>query len=209
MSAGICTVRQTDSVDDILTRADAALYRAKDAGRNPSLLRSPVCAVIVTNIVLTSKMGTSRSGPVQDTCQVAAEALSHIGDKWTSRMIGVLSDGPTRSQTRIRATDIGALANGRFAPKAAAWRGFALTPRKARRITPDPKVRSLGSLKSLKSPTRRWISYENRAPNTRHEHGVGAGSRVMPTNHRLLLGVFQSSNNVRALLGVGNADEGL
>jgi diguanylate cyclase (GGDEF)-like protein len=34
MSAGICTVRQTDSVDDILTRADAALYRAKDAGRN-------------------------------------------------------------------------------------------------------------------------------------------------------------------------------
>jgi diguanylate cyclase (GGDEF)-like protein len=34
MSAGICTVRQTDSVDDILIRADAALYRAKDAGRN-------------------------------------------------------------------------------------------------------------------------------------------------------------------------------
>ena len=34
MSAGISTVRQTDSVDDILTRADAALYRAKDAGRN-------------------------------------------------------------------------------------------------------------------------------------------------------------------------------
>jgi len=46
-------------------------------------------------------------------------------------------------------------------------------------------------------------------PNTRHEHGAGAGSRVMPTNHRLLLGVLQSSNNVRALLGVGNADEGL
>jgi diguanylate cyclase len=34
MSAGIFSVRQEDSADDILTRADAALYRAKDAGRN-------------------------------------------------------------------------------------------------------------------------------------------------------------------------------
>jgi diguanylate cyclase (GGDEF)-like protein len=34
MSAGICSVRQEDSADDILVRADAALYRAKDAGRN-------------------------------------------------------------------------------------------------------------------------------------------------------------------------------
>jgi diguanylate cyclase (GGDEF)-like protein len=34
MSAGICSVRQEDSADDILSRADAALYRAKDAGRN-------------------------------------------------------------------------------------------------------------------------------------------------------------------------------
>jgi diguanylate cyclase len=34
MSAGICSVRQEDSADDILGRADAALYRAKDAGRN-------------------------------------------------------------------------------------------------------------------------------------------------------------------------------
>jgi diguanylate cyclase len=34
MSAGVCAVRQHDSADDVLTRADAALYRAKDAGRN-------------------------------------------------------------------------------------------------------------------------------------------------------------------------------
>jgi diguanylate cyclase len=34
MSAGVCSVRQHDSANDILARADAALYRAKDAGRN-------------------------------------------------------------------------------------------------------------------------------------------------------------------------------
>jgi diguanylate cyclase (GGDEF)-like protein len=34
MSAGICQARQNDSADDILARADKALYRAKDAGRN-------------------------------------------------------------------------------------------------------------------------------------------------------------------------------
>ena len=34
MSAGICSVRQTDSAEDILARVDVALYRAKDAGRN-------------------------------------------------------------------------------------------------------------------------------------------------------------------------------
>jgi diguanylate cyclase (GGDEF)-like protein len=34
MSAGISSVRETDSAEDILARADAALYRAKDAGRN-------------------------------------------------------------------------------------------------------------------------------------------------------------------------------
>ena len=34
MSAGICTVRQEDSAADLLARADIALYRAKDAGRN-------------------------------------------------------------------------------------------------------------------------------------------------------------------------------
>jgi diguanylate cyclase len=34
MSAGICSVRQADSADDVLARADIALYRAKDAGRN-------------------------------------------------------------------------------------------------------------------------------------------------------------------------------
>ena len=34
MSAGICSVRQADSTEDILARADIALYRAKDAGRN-------------------------------------------------------------------------------------------------------------------------------------------------------------------------------
>jgi diguanylate cyclase len=34
MSAGVCSVRQADSAEDILARADAALYRAKDAGRN-------------------------------------------------------------------------------------------------------------------------------------------------------------------------------
>lgn len=34
MSAGICAVRQEDSAADILARADIALYRAKDAGRN-------------------------------------------------------------------------------------------------------------------------------------------------------------------------------
>jgi diguanylate cyclase (GGDEF)-like protein len=34
MSAGLCSVRQDDSAADILARADAALYRAKDAGRN-------------------------------------------------------------------------------------------------------------------------------------------------------------------------------
>lgn len=34
MSAGICSVRAGDSDTDILARADVALYRAKDAGRN-------------------------------------------------------------------------------------------------------------------------------------------------------------------------------
>jgi diguanylate cyclase (GGDEF)-like protein len=34
MSAGICAVRQEDSAADVLARADVALYRAKDAGRN-------------------------------------------------------------------------------------------------------------------------------------------------------------------------------
>ena len=34
MSAGVCSVRQTDSADDILARVDVALYRAKDVGRN-------------------------------------------------------------------------------------------------------------------------------------------------------------------------------
>jgi diguanylate cyclase len=34
MSAGICAARQDASPADILARADAALYRAKDAGRN-------------------------------------------------------------------------------------------------------------------------------------------------------------------------------
>jgi diguanylate cyclase len=34
MSAGLCSVRQEDSAADILARADVALYRAKDAGRN-------------------------------------------------------------------------------------------------------------------------------------------------------------------------------
>jgi diguanylate cyclase len=34
MSAGICSVRQADSANDILARIDCALYRAKDAGRN-------------------------------------------------------------------------------------------------------------------------------------------------------------------------------
>ena len=34
MSAGICSVRETDLAEDILTRSDVALYQAKDAGRN-------------------------------------------------------------------------------------------------------------------------------------------------------------------------------
>lgn len=34
MSAGVCSVRQADSAEDILARVDAALYRAKDTGRN-------------------------------------------------------------------------------------------------------------------------------------------------------------------------------
>jgi diguanylate cyclase (GGDEF)-like protein len=34
MSAGISAVRQEDSAAEILARADVALYRAKDAGRN-------------------------------------------------------------------------------------------------------------------------------------------------------------------------------
>ena len=34
MSAGICAVRREDSAADLLARADMALYRAKDAGRN-------------------------------------------------------------------------------------------------------------------------------------------------------------------------------
>jgi diguanylate cyclase len=34
MSAGICAVRRDDSAADLLARADVALYRAKDAGRN-------------------------------------------------------------------------------------------------------------------------------------------------------------------------------
>jgi diguanylate cyclase (GGDEF)-like protein len=34
MSAGVCTVGKEESVDAVLARADAALYRAKHAGRN-------------------------------------------------------------------------------------------------------------------------------------------------------------------------------
>jgi diguanylate cyclase len=34
MSVGVCAVRKEESVDALLARADAALYRAKDAGRN-------------------------------------------------------------------------------------------------------------------------------------------------------------------------------
>ncbi len=34
MSAGVSTVRQDDTPDTLMARADAALYRAKDAGRN-------------------------------------------------------------------------------------------------------------------------------------------------------------------------------
>jgi diguanylate cyclase (GGDEF)-like protein len=34
MSAGICTVRRYDSASEVIARADVALYRAKDAGRN-------------------------------------------------------------------------------------------------------------------------------------------------------------------------------
>ena len=34
ISAGVSEVRQNDGADDIVARADAALYRAKEAGRN-------------------------------------------------------------------------------------------------------------------------------------------------------------------------------
>ncbi len=34
MSAGLATVRSDDTADTVLARADGALYRAKDAGRN-------------------------------------------------------------------------------------------------------------------------------------------------------------------------------
>lgn len=34
MSVGICSIRQANSAEDILARADIARYRAKDAGRN-------------------------------------------------------------------------------------------------------------------------------------------------------------------------------
>jgi diguanylate cyclase len=34
MSAGVCAVRANDAADDVLARADVALYRAKDTGRN-------------------------------------------------------------------------------------------------------------------------------------------------------------------------------
>jgi diguanylate cyclase len=34
MSVGVCTIRENDSPDDVLARADIALYRSKDAGRD-------------------------------------------------------------------------------------------------------------------------------------------------------------------------------
>ena len=34
MSAGVVQIRSDEALDEILTRVDAALYRAKDAGRN-------------------------------------------------------------------------------------------------------------------------------------------------------------------------------
>jgi diguanylate cyclase (GGDEF)-like protein len=38
MSVGVAAVRENDTADTVLARADAALYRAKDAGRNQVLL---------------------------------------------------------------------------------------------------------------------------------------------------------------------------
>jgi hypothetical protein len=38
-NAGVCQVRQNDSSNDLLARADKALYRAKDAGRNCVLIK--------------------------------------------------------------------------------------------------------------------------------------------------------------------------
>ena len=34
MSAGVSSVRQADTAEDVLARVDAALYRAKEVGRN-------------------------------------------------------------------------------------------------------------------------------------------------------------------------------
>jgi hypothetical protein len=45
MSAGICSVRQADSAEDILTRADIALYRAKGAGRNRVVAAFPASSM--------------------------------------------------------------------------------------------------------------------------------------------------------------------
>jgi diguanylate cyclase (GGDEF)-like protein len=41
MSAGVATIRQGDTADSLLARADEALYRAKDAGRNCVVAESP------------------------------------------------------------------------------------------------------------------------------------------------------------------------
>jgi diguanylate cyclase (GGDEF)-like protein len=50
MSAGLAAVRRDDTADSLLARADSALYRAKDAGRNCVIADSLRAALPVVRI---------------------------------------------------------------------------------------------------------------------------------------------------------------
>jgi hypothetical protein len=91
--------------------------------------------------------------------------LGHTKLESTVRYLGIeVDDALNRRADRALIVDHRHHPGGPLRAKGSVWRGFALTPRKARPITPDPKIRSLGPLKSLKSPTEKMALTQGPAP---------------------------------------------